>query len=146
LDHHVDDVNGVRVGPAGCGYRVGERNDVIELVPGKGFPNLTLVHRFGSYTNGCIRNGLNPSIRRVAVRSRMRPLFFTSSHLAQRTERRMIVTIVRVGLAETKKFADGYEAIFGKKSQSTRNSKAQTKKPKPAKKKGRNHGTKAKKK
>jgi hypothetical protein len=25
------------------------------------------------------------------------------------------VTIVRVGLAETKKFAEGYEAIFGKK-------------------------------
>jgi hypothetical protein len=25
------------------------------------------------------------------------------------------VSIVRVGLAETKKFAEGYEAIFGKK-------------------------------
>ncbi len=28
---------------------------------------------------------------------------------------RSIVSIVRVGLAETKKFADGYDAIFGKK-------------------------------
>jgi hypothetical protein len=27
------------------------------------------------------------------------------------------VSIVRIGLAETKKFADGYEAIFGKKPQ-----------------------------
>jgi hypothetical protein len=26
------------------------------------------------------------------------------------------VSIVRVGLAETKKFAEGYEAIFGKKA------------------------------
>jgi hypothetical protein len=26
------------------------------------------------------------------------------------------VSIVRIGLAETKKFAEGYEAIFGKKS------------------------------
>jgi hypothetical protein len=27
------------------------------------------------------------------------------------------VSIVRVGLAETKKFADGYDAIFGKKQE-----------------------------
>jgi hypothetical protein len=26
----------------------------------------------------------------------------------------LIVSIIRVGLAETKKFAEGYEAIFGK--------------------------------
>jgi hypothetical protein len=29
------------------------------------------------------------------------------------------VSIVRVGLAETKKFAEGYEAIFGKKQSSS---------------------------
>jgi hypothetical protein len=34
------------------------------------------------------------------------------------------VSIVRVGLAETKKFAEGYEAIFGKKKT------AESKKPK----------------
>jgi hypothetical protein len=50
------------------------------------------------------------------------------------------VSIVRVGLAETKKFAEGYEAIFGKK-QAARPSKARAKpKSAPAKK------TKAKKK
>jgi hypothetical protein len=38
------------------------------------------------------------------------------------------VSIVRVGLAETQKFAEGYEAIFGKKKTT------ETKKPKaPAK-------------
>src|SRR5215469_2350059 len=30
------------------------------------------------------------------------------------------VSIIRVGLAETKKFSDGWEAIFGKKSGSTK--------------------------
>jgi hypothetical protein len=35
------------------------------------------------------------------------------------------VSIVRVGLSETKKFADGYEAIFGKKKKTS-----QAKKPK----------------
>jgi hypothetical protein len=55
------------------------------------------------------------------------------------------VSIVRVGLAETKKFADGYEAIFGKKNKgaapptATAAKKAGTKKPaakpKPAGKK-----------
>jgi hypothetical protein len=29
------------------------------------------------------------------------------------------VSIVRIGLAETKHFADGYEAIFGKKKKGT---------------------------
>lgn len=29
------------------------------------------------------------------------------------------MSIVRVGLAETKKFSDGYEAIFGKKKEET---------------------------
>jgi hypothetical protein len=38
------------------------------------------------------------------------------------------VSIVRVGLAETKKFSAGYDAIFGKKS-------TKTAKPKPAAKK-----------
>jgi hypothetical protein len=32
------------------------------------------------------------------------------------------VSIVRVGLAETKNFAEGYEAIFGKKTQAKKNS------------------------
>jgi hypothetical protein len=36
------------------------------------------------------------------------------------------VSIVRVGLAETKKFAAGYEAIFGRKAPAKRQ------KPKPA--------------
>jgi hypothetical protein len=44
------------------------------------------------------------------------------------------VSIVRVGLAETKHFAEGYEAIFGKKEAPAR--KAETpKKSAPAKKK-----------
>ena len=37
------------------------------------------------------------------------------------------MSIVRIGLAETKKFAAGYEAIFGKKKE------AAAKKPKAAK-------------
>lgn len=37
------------------------------------------------------------------------------------------MSIVRVGLAETKHFAEGYEAIFGKKSEKP----AKTKKSKP---------------
>jgi len=58
------------------------------------------------------------------------------------------VTIVRVGLAENKKFADGYEAIFGKKKAAQekqhqaaskkpgagRKSKSETKGPKTKKK------------
>jgi hypothetical protein len=47
------------------------------------------------------------------------------------------MSIVRVGLAETKKFAEGYEAIFGSK-QSSNPKKAKTKAPAkkaPAKKK-----------
>jgi hypothetical protein len=46
------------------------------------------------------------------------------------------VSIVRVGLAETKKFAEGYEAIFGKKK---------TTKPKKAKPAARASALKAKK-
>jgi hypothetical protein len=41
------------------------------------------------------------------------------------------VSIVRIGLGETKHFAEGYEAIFGKKKRSG------TKKPKPKAKTGR---------
>jgi hypothetical protein len=41
----------------------------------------------------------------------------------------LAVSIVRVGLAETKKFAQGYDAIFGKKKGAT------AKKPKPVTKK-----------
>jgi hypothetical protein len=50
-----------------------------------------------------------------------------------------IVTIVRVGLGETKKFADGYDAIFGKKkssaSKKTKTPAAKAKKPAKGKKK-----------
>jgi hypothetical protein len=46
------------------------------------------------------------------------------------------VSIVRVGLAETKKFAEGYDAIFGKKKAGTaKKAKANVKKSTPAKKK-----------
>jgi len=47
------------------------------------------------------------------------------------------VSIVRIGLAETKKFADGYEAIFGKKAaaEASRTSKAPVAKKKTDKKK-----------
>ena len=47
------------------------------------------------------------------------------------------MSIVRVGLAETKHFADGYEAIFGKKKAGAakkRKAKAVKKKPKVKKK------------
>jgi len=33
------------------------------------------------------------------------------------------VSIIRVGLSETKHFADGYDAIFGKKKESQANKK-----------------------
>jgi hypothetical protein len=48
------------------------------------------------------------------------------------------VSIVRVGLAETKNFADGYDAIFGKKKTSEKKSEPKAekaKKKKSAKKK-----------
>ena len=50
------------------------------------------------------------------------------------------MSIVRVGLAETKNFAEGYEAIFGKKKEKTSETKktakasAVKKKKKPKKK------------
>ncbi len=46
------------------------------------------------------------------------------------------MSIIRVGLAETKRFAEGYDAIFGKKTASKKptTAKAETGK-KPAKKK-----------
>jgi hypothetical protein len=40
------------------------------------------------------------------------------------------MSIVRVGLAETKKFAEGYDAIFGKKK-----SRSESKRPKSSAKK-----------
>jgi hypothetical protein len=54
-----------------------------------------------------------------------------------------LVSIVRVGLAETKRFAEGYEAIFGKKKaeseekteEASTRTKTAKKKKKPAKKK-----------
>ena len=51
------------------------------------------------------------------------------------------VSIVRIGLAETKKFADGYDAIFGKRRPT---SAAKPKKPakKPARAKAKARGKK----
>jgi hypothetical protein len=50
-----------------------------------------------------------------------------------------IVSIVRVGLAETKKFSEGYEAIFGKKTsadeEKSKQAKAEKKPAKQGKKK-----------
>jgi hypothetical protein len=48
------------------------------------------------------------------------------------------VSIVRVGLAETKNFSDGYDAIFGKKpvaKKATGKARTAKAKKKPAKKK-----------
>jgi hypothetical protein len=50
------------------------------------------------------------------------------------------VSIVRIGLSETKNFAEGYDAIFGKKAKQTKKTEASakpgtTKKKKKAKKK-----------
>jgi hypothetical protein len=50
-----------------------------------------------------------------------------------------LVSIVRVGLGETKKFGNGYDAIFGKKKSAAgkkaKSPAAKTKKPAKAKKK-----------
>jgi hypothetical protein len=43
------------------------------------------------------------------------------------------VSIVRIGLAETKKFSEGYEAIFGKSKNEAAPAKAAPKKKTPAK-------------
>jgi hypothetical protein len=40
----------------------------------------------------------------------------------------LVVSIVRIGLAETKKFAEGYESIFGKKKKED-DKPAEAKKP-----------------
>jgi hypothetical protein len=53
----------------------------------------------------------------------------------------MFVSIVRVGLSETKKFAEGYDAIFGGKKKTSGDKKAKApaakaKKPAKGKKKG----------
>ena len=45
------------------------------------------------------------------------------------------MSIVRVGLGETAKFAEGYEAIFGKKRPAVRKAKAPARKSVTAKKK-----------
>jgi hypothetical protein len=50
------------------------------------------------------------------------------------------VSIIRIGLAETKKFAEGYDAIFGKKSGQEKKAKT------PAKRAGGKKKKKAKKK
>jgi hypothetical protein len=62
----------------------------------------------------------------------------TARSLAERivSEREdVFVSIVRVGLAETKKFAEGYDAIFGKKkpSQARKTKAVAKKKKKPSK-------------
>ncbi len=44
------------------------------------------------------------------------------------------MSIVRIGLGETKNFREGYEAIFGKKSQQKSKSQAKTGSPKRKKK------------
>ena len=48
---------------------------------------------------------------------------------------RFVVSIVRIGLAETKKFSEGYEAIFGKSKEKAAPAKAAPKKKAAAKKK-----------
>jgi hypothetical protein len=45
------------------------------------------------------------------------------------------VSIVRIGLAETKRFAEGYEAIFGKKSSQSGKTEASGKRATAKKKK-----------
>jgi len=45
------------------------------------------------------------------------------------------MSIIRVGLAETKNYGDGWDAIFGKKKKAAAKTKAAEKKKKPAKKK-----------
>jgi hypothetical protein len=54
------------------------------------------------------------------------------SRPADRNGRFLVVSIVRIGLAETKKFSEGYEAIFGKKKVAVEQGKAKAKKA-PAK-------------
>ena len=45
------------------------------------------------------------------------------------------MSIVRIGLAETKKFAEGYEAIFGKKKSAEESKESETASHKSRKKK-----------
>jgi hypothetical protein len=47
----------------------------------------------------------------------------------------LVVSIVRIGLAETKHFSEGYEAIFGGKKKKNAKPKAKKKAARPAKKK-----------
>ena len=51
------------------------------------------------------------------------------------------MSIVRIGLAETKNFSEGYDAIFGKK-QAAAKPKAAAKKPAKAKARGKKKGKK----
>lgn len=48
---------------------------------------------------------------------------------------RFVVSIVRIGLAETKHFSDGYAAIFGGKKKESKATAKKAKKPAKAKKK-----------
>jgi hypothetical protein len=55
----------------------------------------------------------------------------------------LAVSIVRIGLAETKKFAEGYESIFGsKKKKADKPAEAKAAAPKKAAKKGKKKGKK----
>ena len=56
------------------------------------------------------------------------------------------MSIVRVGLAETNRFAEGYEAIFGNKKVASAKKSANRKRPTPLKKTSRTKRAKAKKK
>jgi len=69
-----------------------------------------------------------------------RPIRYTGARAADRDfEGSIAVSIVRIGLAETRNFAEGYEAIFGKnKAASVKTSKpaaARAAKSRTAKKK-----------
>ncbi len=44
------------------------------------------------------------------------------------------MSIVRIGLAETKNFSTGYEAIFGKRKAAAKNTASRSKAAKPKKK------------
>ncbi len=44
------------------------------------------------------------------------------------------MSIIRIGLSETKHFAQGYDAIFGKKKSGSKKAEAKSKKDKPKKK------------
>jgi hypothetical protein len=78
------------------------------------------------------RSGVAERVRVRFARSRFRVPSFAATHQPT-IDGGDAVSIVRVGLAETKKFAEGYEAIFGKKKDKKETS--EEKKPADKKKK-----------